>query len=260
MSHRDRPSFGDPVIKRRRVDDRKDPPVIPRSTASTPKAPPVPRISRNKPSLKDFFWESFYTKPAKVPDPPAKFDYDAETTAIAHLCKTFIDASPAITEEYVKKIELISNDFALQSPLTPPSSIVAAVDAGAVGETFRKAKFEVCRCRKDARKICEKASGSDWYSGPCGDRVVRSQPYSFVHVNLSRQIDSVPKFIDLVKPAFEEKRVVFRVISGDSGLTLALLAPDKEEERLIRRLLREKRFKDENGIRIFQISPSLLGR
>ena len=254
----------DRVIKRRREepDRRSAHPSNQSSRESSRMVSREPRKLAPPPSLKDPFWELFYKKPARLPKPLVPFSYDAETESLTAVCKAFLDAPSQKTEDAAGRIDQGSNDFALESPLTPPSSILAAIEAGAVGETFKKARFAVCRCRKDSRLICQrnKPDQSGWYSGPCGDRVERSAPHSFIHVNLSRQVNSVEQFEALVRPVFEEKRVVYRLIPGDSGLTLALVAPDKDEEKLIRRLLREKQFREDKGIRIFQITSTLLGR
>jgi hypothetical protein len=243
----------DQVIKRRREDATELP--------SHPQAPSHPVVAnRKKPILHDSFWESFYVKPARVEPMEGPIDYDAETNALVHLCRTFVDCANQVTEESISKISKVSNDFALESPLTPPSSIAAAIDAGYVGETFSKHPFSVCRCRRDARKYCEKNRGTDWYSGPCGEQVVRNKPYSFVHVNLSRQIPSVQDLVSLLKPAFGESRLVFRMLPGDSELTVTFLTRDRDEEKKIRKLLREDRFRVDNGIRIFQITNSLYGK
>ena len=223
--------------------------------------PDLHQPESTKPSLSnaDNFWESFHLKPAAVPLQPP-FDYDAETELLSNLCKTFVDAASSVTDSAVAHMQYVSDDFALESPLTPPSSIAAAVESGTVGDTFKKVRFSICRCRRDTRAPCERDRYTDWYRGPCGSRVVREEPYSFIHVNLSRKVDSIAKFVSLVDPVFRAERVPFMMIPGDSDLTVALVSPSRSDEKSIRRLLREKRFRIDNGIRIFQITTTIAGR
>ena len=202
----------------------------------------------------DIFWSTFYTKPARIPRATEPFDYDKETDLLRKVCKELIDMPVPAIESHVRDIQHVTDEFALESPLTPSTSMFHAIESGAVGETFKHNRFRICKCHK-----CRVPSTSDWMKGPCGDRVVEKEPYSFVHVNLSRRVGSIDAFVKLVEPVFIRKRKPFRMLPGDSDLTLAMLASDREHEKEIRRILREKRFRIDKGIRIFEITKDLLG-
>ena len=204
----------------------------------------------------DQFWSSFHKKPVRVPPESSLFDYDEETAEISILCKQFLemlDSSP-LTNKTVAHIQYVSDDLALESPLTPQVSMFPAVEAGSVGETFKK-RFRVCRCKK-----CKYKKNSDWYEGPCGDLVLPYEPQSYIHVNLSRKVPSIDEFTALIQPQFKQKEIRFRLLPGDSQLTLVLLAKDRKEEKAIRRLLRQPQLRIEKGLRIFQTTCDLYGK
>lgn len=206
--------------------------------------------------MKDIFWSTFYTKPALVPK-SKPLDYDQETDMIAKMCKELMELPDL--EPSIRAIQYASDEFALESPLTPSTSMFQAVEAGAVGETFRNNPFRVCRCRGGS-SACRMPRTSDWLIGPCGERVVEREPYSYIHVNLSRRVGTIEEYVKLIEPVFIRKRQLFRMVPGDSKLTLVMLALDREHEKEIRRILREKRFRVDKGIRIFEITKDLMGR
>ena len=203
----------------------------------------------------DNFWSSFHLKPVKLVPDPSLFDFDQETAQIALLAKQFVEMvdSAELTNKAVSHIQYVSDDLALESPLTPQVSMFAAVEAGSVGETFKK-RFRVCRCKK-----CKYKKDSDWYEGPCGDLVLPYEPDAYVHVNLSRKVPSIEEFSTLLAPQFKKLEIRFRMLPGDSQLTLVLLAKDRKEEKAIRRLLRQPQYRIEKGIRVFQTTSDLYG-
>ena len=204
----------------------------------------------------DSFWSSFYKKPAVIPPvDPGPFSYDKETDLLKAMCRGLLALPVAEIEPKVRTIQQMSDEFALESPLTPSTSMFQAIEAGAVGETFADNTYVVCKCKR-----CERTRSSDWLKGPCGTYVVGHEPYSFVHVNLSRRVGSIEEFQKLVQPVFKEKSRRFRMLPGDSHLTLVMLASDREHEKEIRRILRDKSFRIERGIRIFDITKDLICR
>lgn len=204
----------------------------------------------------DPFWGSFRVKPVKVPIETSFFQFDQETREISNLCKQFLELvdSSDLTSKAIAQIQYVSDDLALESPLTPQVSMFSAVEAGSVGETFKK-RFRVCRCKK-----CDRKKNSDWYQGPCGDLVLPYEPDSYIHVNLSRKVPTIEEFTAIVEPLFRKQDVRFRLLPGDSQLTLVLLAKNRKEEKAIRRLLREPQLRIDKGIRIFQTTPDLYGK
>jgi hypothetical protein len=204
--------------------------------------------------MSDIFWSTFYTKPARV-DPQEGLSYEDETELLKQMCKDLLSMPMQETEPIVRKIQHISDEYALESPLTPSSSMFQAVEAGCVGETFTHDLYQICVCKK-----CQRPDDSDWLRGKCGERVLGREPYSFVHVNLSRRVGSIDAFKKLVEPAFVRKREKFLMIPGDSNLTLVMVARDREHEKEIRRILREKQYRIDRGIRIFDVTRDLMGR
>jgi hypothetical protein len=203
--------------------------------------------------MSDIFWSTFYSKPAQV-EIPKRFSFSEETELLKKMCKELLSIPLVKIEPEIRRIQHVSDEFALESPLTPSSSMFGAVGAGSVGETFDNEPFRVCSCGN-----CKPSRTSEWREGPCGKHVVLKQPYSFVHVNLSRRVGSIEEFQKLVEPAFYEKKISFRMLPGDSKLTVVMLARDREHEKEIRRILREKRLRIDMGIRIFHITEKLLG-
>lgn len=209
--------------------------------------------------MRDIFWSGFYEDCAAVPY-VARFDFDEETKALSELCAQLTGAPMTNTETTLKNIQYVSDEFALESPLTPQTSMFAAVGAGAVGETFAKTdEVVVCNCRSSDRDRCHRIKDSDWLAGRCGKRVLPRKAYKFIHVNLSRKVPTIQAFVSEVKPAFEDQKLKFLLIPGDSELTLALVALEQRDDKSMRRLLRAKRFKIDLGIRIFDRSDTLLG-
>jgi hypothetical protein len=219
----------------------------------------------NEPSIPpiDRFWSDFVTNPPRVKSAP--LSYDEQTEILGKICTGFLsDLSSVVAQK--KRIEHISDDYGLESPLSPSAqfsnSLVNAVvlSANSIGETFASRNLcSVCKCSRDGPERCMKNKAQDdWLAGHCGMRVMKSKPFSFIHVNLNRKIPNFKKFSDSIYRYFVESRVSFRPIPGDSGNTVVLVASDEAHEKQIRKLLRKKEIRLEMGIRIFRVSKDIL--
>ena len=201
----------------------------------------------------DDFWTEFYLKPAELISEPV--DYNKETEVLTEMCKSFVNSVKEDREIESKKIRIISDEYALESPLTPGAG---KMFENPIAETFTKFSFVICRCEKNDSVRCRrKSDDSDWYSGHCGQRVLR-YAYSYIHVNLSRKTNSFEVFVSNMEPLFRKEDIPFRVIPGDSGLTVAIVASDRMDEKAIQKLLRSKPVKVDLGLRIFRTSSQLV--
>ena len=222
--------------------------------------PPIPSIDR--------FWSDFVINPPKVTTSSQSLSYEQQTEILERICKDMFEqlSSSDNSIEIVKRIEHISDDYGLESPLSPTSqfsnTLVNAVVASAnsIGETFASRNlYTVCKCERDDPERCTKnKSLDDWFAGHCGMRVLKTKPFSFIHVNLNRRIPNFKKFSESVYRYFVESRVSFRPIPGDSGNSAVLVASDEMHEKQIRKLLRKKEIRLDMGIRIFRISQDIL--
>ena len=221
----------------------------------------------NEPSIPpiDRFWTDFVANPPRVNS--IHLSYDQQTEMLEKICgRILADFASNNSADQKKRIEHISDDYGLESPLSPSAqfsnTLVNAVvgSANSIGETFASRNlFSVCKCSRDGPERCMKNKAQDdWLAGHCGMRVLKSKPYSFIHVNLNRKIPSFKKFSDSIYRYFVESRVSFRPIPGDSGNTVVLVASDEPHEKQIRKLLRRKEIRLEMGLRIFRVSKDIL--
>ena len=196
------------------------------------------------------FWTQFYTHPATVP-PLEPYDYDLETDVLVKACRSFCDSESPLAA--IKELQTISDPLGFESPLTPPEPV--GPEGLSIGETFVGAAVFKCSCGGR----CPRSDSDDFYTGQCGLRSVGQPPFSYVHVNLSRKLDSAEKLKLLLRPLFKAEKVKLRMVGGDSGSSAVFLASDRHEERRIRRLLRTPGVRLERGIRIFQVTQDSCG-
>ena len=221
----------------------------------------------NEPSIPSLnrFWSDFVSNPPRSQS--QSLSYDQQTEMLEKVCgqmfENFLDEK---ADNSAKRIEHISEDFGLESPLSPSpqfsATLVNAVVASSnsIGETFASRNlYTVCKCERDDPERCTKnKSQDDWFAGHCGMRVMKSRPYSFIHVNLNRKISSFKKFAESVYKYFVDSRVSFRPIPGDSGTSVVLVASDETHEKQIRKLMRKREIRLEMGVRIFRTSKDIL--
>jgi hypothetical protein len=216
--------------------------------------PVIPNIGR--------FWKDFLTSPAHVPPTnPSDSSNEAISKYLEKLCEKFLHSTNE-TSAVGKRVNAETNEYGLESPLTPPQSLNLSDSVNSIGEIFTgRNLWSICRCERDDPERCTRRTqgkgSDDWYSGHCGLRVIRSKPYSFIHINLSRKLNNFKKFCDVFFSILYEKKIPFRPIPGDSGTTVVLVTSDLEHEKDIRRILRQPFIRLDHGIRIFRISNDI---